>query len=111
MFSGDELLFGDVSSDEDTLVVETETAPEVVPETAPKTTSCPAMSTVDSCPAGQEKYTTYTSPECGTYYACREKPVTSKATPKTTPKTTTSSVKGLSNQEMRDLVNLLQNFQ
>ena len=32
---------------------------------------CPGMPTVDSCPSGQEKYVTYESRECGTYYACR----------------------------------------
>lgn len=32
---------------------------------------CPAMPTVESCPTGQEKYVSYSSPECGAYYACR----------------------------------------
>ena len=31
---------------------------------------CPAMPTVASCPAGERKVMTYSSPECGTYYAC-----------------------------------------
>jgi hypothetical protein len=29
------------------------------------------MPTVETCPAGQEKYETYNSPSCGTYYGCR----------------------------------------
>lgn len=36
-----------------------------------KTHICPAMPTVDSCPAGQVKFTAFSSPECGTYYGCR----------------------------------------
>ncbi len=31
---------------------------------------CPAMPTVDTCPPGQHKVSVYSSPECGTYYAC-----------------------------------------
>ncbi len=52
------------------------------------TTPCPAMPTVNSCPTNQEKYVSYTSPECGTYYSCRIK-TTTPTPPKTT--TTTSS--------------------
>lgn len=33
---------------------------------------CPAMPTVDSCPAGQEKVVVFSSSECGTYYGCKE---------------------------------------
>jgi len=40
---------------------------------------CPAMPTVNECPAGQEKVVTYSSPECGTYYGCR--PTGSTTTP------------------------------
>ncbi len=36
----------------------------------PTQTICPAMPTVDSCPAGQVKKVMYSSPECGTYYGC-----------------------------------------
>ena len=32
---------------------------------------CPAMPTVDSCPAGQEKVVVFSSSECGTYYGCK----------------------------------------
>ena len=32
---------------------------------------CPAMPTVDSCRAGEEKVIAYSSPECGTYYSCK----------------------------------------
>ncbi|MEI6118880.1 MAG: hypothetical protein WCP92_06780 [bacterium] len=46
------------------------------------------MPTVNSCPTNQEKYVSYTSPECGTYYSCRIK-TTTPTPPKTT--TTTSS--------------------
>ncbi|TSC83029.1 MAG: hypothetical protein G01um101419_301 [Parcubacteria group bacterium Gr01-1014_19] len=38
-----------------------------------KRTMCPAMPTIDSCPDGQEKFAAYSSPDCGTYYACRPK--------------------------------------
>ena len=34
---------------------------------------CPALPTVDSCPAGEEKVTSFSSPECGTYFVCRPK--------------------------------------
>src|SRR3989344_5153074 len=33
--------------------------------------TCPMMPTVSSCPAGQERYETYNSPQCGIYYGCR----------------------------------------
>jgi len=33
--------------------------------------NCPMMPTVDSCPAGQEKYETYSAKGCGVYYGCR----------------------------------------
>lgn len=33
---------------------------------------CPALPTVDSCPAGQEKVVAWSSPECGTYYTCKQ---------------------------------------
>lgn len=32
---------------------------------------CPALPTVASCPAGEEKIIAFSSPECGTYYSCR----------------------------------------
>src|SRR3989338_8079994 len=32
---------------------------------------CPAIATVKSCPIGEEKIITYSSPECGTFYSCR----------------------------------------
>lgn len=32
---------------------------------------CPALPTVASCPAGQEKFVVFSSPECGIYYGCR----------------------------------------
>jgi hypothetical protein len=32
---------------------------------------CPAMPTVDQCPAGQRKAAVFSSPECGTYYTCK----------------------------------------
>ncbi|MDP2593843.1 MAG: hypothetical protein Q8P36_00680 [bacterium] len=32
---------------------------------------CPALPTVASCPAGEEKTVAFSSPECGTYYMCR----------------------------------------
>ncbi|MEK7192461.1 MAG: hypothetical protein AAB646_03030, partial [Patescibacteria group bacterium] len=33
---------------------------------------CPSLPTVSECPAGEEKYVTYTSRDCGTYYGCRK---------------------------------------
>ncbi len=33
---------------------------------------CPALATVDSCPVGQRKVVSYSSPECGIYYACEQ---------------------------------------
>ncbi|MBM3257319.1 MAG: fibronectin type III domain-containing protein [Candidatus Liptonbacteria bacterium] len=39
-------------------------------------TVCPALPTVESCPAGQKKEVSYSSPECGEYYTCvAEKPL------------------------------------
>lgn len=32
---------------------------------------CPALPTVESCSAGEEKTVAFSSPECGTYYSCR----------------------------------------
>lgn len=32
---------------------------------------CPALPTVESCSAGEEKTIAFSSPECGTYYSCR----------------------------------------
>lgn len=34
-------------------------------------TVCPAMPTVESCPAGQVRVVAFSSSECGTYYACK----------------------------------------
>ena len=34
---------------------------------------CPAMPTVDSCSAAEERVVDFSSPECGTYYVCRPK--------------------------------------
>ncbi|TSD01330.1 MAG: Aga1p [Parcubacteria group bacterium Greene1014_15] len=31
---------------------------------------CPAMPTVNACPFGQKRVVSYSTPECGTYYAC-----------------------------------------
>ena len=36
----------------------------------PEAGPCPMMPTIDSCPAGQKKVPAFSSPECGTYYAC-----------------------------------------
>ena len=47
--------------------------PQPMPYPQPEIVSCPAMPTVDSCPDGQEKTVSYSSPECGTYYSCRPK--------------------------------------
>ena len=32
---------------------------------------CPALPTIESCQAGEEKTVAFSSPECGTYYSCR----------------------------------------
>lgn len=36
----------------------------------PPTSICPALPTVNSCPAGQRKEVAFSSTECGTYYIC-----------------------------------------
>lgn len=54
------------------------------------------MPTVNTCPTDQEKYVSYNSPECGIYYSCRAKTITTPTT-----KTTTSS-NGLSAKDIRD---------
>jgi hypothetical protein len=47
-------------------------AREPVPPKPP--TVCPALPTVQSCPAGMKKAISYSSPECGEYYTCVEGP-------------------------------------
>ena len=47
-------------------------------EKANKLTICPAMPTVDSCPAGQKKVVTFSSLQCGTYYGCESEKPTGK---------------------------------
>ncbi|MBI4119874.1 MAG: hypothetical protein HY454_00195, partial [Parcubacteria group bacterium] len=37
----------------------------------PNRQTCPALPNVSSCPQGEERFVSFTSPECGTYYACR----------------------------------------
>lgn len=44
--------------------------PTYMPGPRPGPTICPAMPTVDTCPAGQRKEAVFSSPECGTYYTC-----------------------------------------
>ena len=39
---------------------------------------CPALPTVESCPAGERKIITYSSPECGVYYGCEKDTTTGK---------------------------------
>ncbi len=39
------------------------------------TEPCPAMPTMNECPAGQERYASYSSASCGQYYTCRPAPV------------------------------------
>ncbi|MFA7298084.1 MAG: hypothetical protein WC010_00335 [Candidatus Absconditabacterales bacterium] len=90
----EELLLNDMVLSDETF---TETGASV-PSSDIKETPCPAMSTVNSCPTGQEKYVTYSSSACGTYYACKKKP------------TTTTSSNGLSAQDKRDAANLLGGF-
>jgi len=65
-------------------------------------TPCPAMLTVKTCPTNQEKYVSYTSHECGTYYACRTKTTTT-----TTPNPIT---KPSSSQKNSDTDIFLKNF-
>ncbi|MDP3764539.1 MAG: peptidoglycan-binding protein [bacterium] len=36
---------------------------------------CPALATVDSCPAGEERIVTYKSTQCGVYYACKPREI------------------------------------
>ena len=42
---------------------------------------CPALPTVESCPAGEAKEVSFSSPECGTYYSCRPSNVVQPSTP------------------------------
>ncbi|MBI2514668.1 hypothetical protein HYV91_00545 [Candidatus Wolfebacteria bacterium] len=44
--------------------------PQTVYYPQPRPTVCPALPTVDTCPAGQRKIVSWSSPECGTYYNC-----------------------------------------
>ncbi len=51
--------------------------PPIPPPPPPVTTGigkpfCPSRPTVGSCPAGQIKYVTFSSPDCGAYYGCRD---------------------------------------
>lgn len=36
---------------------------------------CPALPTVDACPAGEERVVTYKSESCGVYYACKSREI------------------------------------
>ncbi|MEK7174786.1 MAG: hypothetical protein AAB722_00395, partial [Patescibacteria group bacterium] len=36
---------------------------------------CPALPTVDACPAGEERIVTYKSEQCGVYYACKPREI------------------------------------
>lgn len=89
----DELLLDDLSLIE--TVTTTWTTEVVTPE------PCPSMPTVASCPSGQEKYISFSSTTCWTYYACKAKVTT------TLPKTSN----GLTSQEKRDMENMLDSFQ
>ena len=51
-------------------------ATQTQPKSIDGKTLCPAMPTVESCPAGQEKIASFSSPECGTYYMCDTKRTT-----------------------------------
>jgi hypothetical protein len=110
--SDDELLFDDIFPPEDDSSTKSQTTwvlNDTLNDTSSTTSStpCPAMPTVNSCPANQEKYVSYSSSACWEYYACRIKTVTPPSTTVVTP----SSTNGLSSQELRDLKNLLKNFQ
>jgi len=96
--SGDEqLLLNDAELPQDTGISLVEEVTWTISQTP-----CPAMPTVNSCPTNQEKYVSYTSPECWTYYSCR-----TKTTTPPTPKTIT---KPSSSQNNRDTDNFLKNF-
>ena len=60
---------------------------------------CPALPTVDSCAAGEEKLVSFSSPECGTYYSC--KPVSKADTGTKYPYTFASGRVTLSFEEVR----------
>jgi len=85
--SGDEqLLLNDAELPQDTGISLVEEVTWTISQTP-----CPAMPTVNSCPTNQEKYVSYTSSECGTYYSCRTKTIT----PKTITKPSSSQNQGL----------------
>lgn len=44
--------------------------PTLAPPADQRTAVCPALLTVESCPADQERVPSFSSPECGTYYTC-----------------------------------------
>ena len=96
----DTWIFQEITGDEEELLLND----SPLPQDTGTSTPCPAMPTVKTCPTGQEKYVSYSSPDCWTYYSCRTKTTT------TTTKTTTSS-NGLSSKDKSDLNNLLKNFQ
>ncbi|MBI2097497.1 MAG: hypothetical protein HYT46_00975, partial [Candidatus Vogelbacteria bacterium] len=50
----------------------TNTLPELKDKGVQQVT-CPALPTVSACSSGEERVATYSSPACGTYYACRPK--------------------------------------
>ncbi len=107
--SGDELLLTDINASATWISATWSLSKDTSSVTtsailSPKdTTSCPAMPTVSLCPSDQEKYVSYSSTDCGTYYACKSK---TPAAPKTS---ASSSHKWLSSQDIRDLKNLFWN--
>ena len=92
----------ELTGDEELLLNDTQLSWENVDENIQTwtvvSTPCPAMPTVNSCPTGEEKYISYTSSTCGTYYACRTKT------------TTSTSSHGLSHKDTQDAQTLLGNF-
>ncbi|MBI2052079.1 MAG: peptidoglycan-binding protein [Candidatus Sungbacteria bacterium] len=48
-----------------------EVTPPISKPEPDKIAACPALATVDICPAGEERIVTYKSAQCGVYYACK----------------------------------------
>ncbi|TSC67838.1 MAG: hypothetical protein G01um101472_295, partial [Parcubacteria group bacterium Gr01-1014_72] len=63
---------------------------KIVKPEEPKTVICPALFSVVSCPAGETRVVSWSSPECGEYYACEADPT---RTASTTPISTDPSCK------------------
>ncbi len=56
-----------------------------LPVSQPLSQVCPSLPTVDSCPVGEIKVVSYSSPDCGVFYACKKEYVPIYSQPAYTP--------------------------